>query len=253
MKLKSKSVVLAVAIGIGVVGGTAWAAQTIASIVGADGTIHGCYAQKNGALRVVAEGTACTPPELPIQWNQRGDRGAPGPKGDAGPTGPKGDAGPPGPAVASLAGIPCDTGNIEKPDGRTEVAVAETGLLTLTCRSESANPVLTVALMAGPERCTVVFRIPVCTNVRFSVREVDATGTPVVNGFTCLDPRVRSTFAITCQTQRFAKGTTVHLEPVDAPSGFVPSWTGCDSISSVGVCTFVLSDARTVAVTPIAG
>jgi hypothetical protein len=244
MKLKSKSVVLAVAIGIGVVGGTAWAAQTIASIVGADGTIHGCYAQKNGALRVVAEGTACTPSELSIQWNQRGDRGAPGPKGDAGP---------PGPAVASLAGIPCDTGSIEKPDGRTEVAVAETGLLTLTCRSESASPVLTVALMAGPERCTVVFRVPVCANVRFSVREVDATGTPVANGFSCLDPRARSTFPITCQTQRFAKGTTVHLEPVDPASGFVPSWTGCDSISSAGVCTFVLSDARTVAVTPIAG
>jgi len=50
MKLKSKSVVLAVAIGIGVVGGTAWAAQTIASIVGGDGTIHGCYAQKNGEI-----------------------------------------------------------------------------------------------------------------------------------------------------------------------------------------------------------
>jgi hypothetical protein len=155
--------------------------------------------------------------------------------------------------VGSLAGIPCDTGSVEKPDGRTEVAVAETGLLTLTCRSESANPVLTVALTAGPERCTVILRVPVCANVRFSVREVDAAGAPVANGFSCLDPRVRSTLPITCQTQRFAKGTTVHLEPVDAPSGFVPSWTGCDSTSSAGVCTFVLNDARTVAVLPIAG
>src|SRR5215210_1736271 len=116
MNLKSKSVVLAVAIGIGVVGGTAWAAQTIASIVGADGTIHGCYAQKNGALRVVAEGTACTPRELPIQWNQQGPKGNKGDRGDPGARGPKGDTGPPGPALASLAGIPCDTGSREKPD-----------------------------------------------------------------------------------------------------------------------------------------
>lgn len=244
-----KSVVLAVAIGIGVVGGTAWAAQTIASIVGADGTIHGCYAQKNGALRVVAEGTACNARELSIQWNQQGPKGD---KGDRGAPGPKGDMGPPGPALASLAKIPCDTGSLDKPDGRTEVTVAESGLITLACRSQSTNPVLNVALMAGPEKCTDILGIPVCTNARFSVREVDATGRPVVTGFTCLDPHTRSTFPVTCRTQRFATGATVHLEPFDAPSGFVPLWSGCDSVSGAGVCTVMLTEARTVAVTPAA-
>src|SRR5262245_12725833 len=127
-----KSVVLAAAIGLAALGGTAWAAQTVASIVGADGTIHGCYAQNTGLLRVVAEGTTCNARELPIQWNQQGPTGA---KGDRGARGPKGDAGPPGPA--SLANVPCDTGSLDKPDGRTEVTVAETGLITLACRSAS--------------------------------------------------------------------------------------------------------------------
>ena len=241
-----KSVVLAAAIGLAVLGGTAWAAERVASIVGADGTIHGCYAQNTGLLRVVAEGTTCNARELPIQWNQQGPPGA---KGDRGARGPKGDAGPPGPG--SLANIPCDTGSLDKPDGRTEVAVAETGLITLACRSASTNPVLTVALMAGPEKCTP-FPVPVCTNVRISAREVDATGAPVVNGFACLDPHTRSTLPATCVTQRFAAGTTVHLEPFDMRSGFAPSWTGCDSVSAAGVCTFKLTDVRTIALTPVA-
>jgi len=247
--MKVKSVLLAAAIALGVLGGTAWAAQTIASIVGADGTIHGCYTRNTGLLRVVAEGTTCNGRELPIQWNQQGPKGD---KGDRGARGPKGDTGPPGPALASLAGIPCDTGSLDEPDGRTEVTVAETGVITLACRSASTNPVLNVALMAGPERCTVVLGIPACANVRFSVREVDATGTPVVNGFTCLDPHTRSVFPVTCHTRRFAAGATVHLEPFGAPSGFVPSWSGCDSISAAGVCTFKLTDVRTVTLTPVA-
>lgn len=244
-----KSVVLAAAIGLAVLGGTAWAAQTVAS-VGADGTINGCYTQNTGLLRVVAAGTTCNARELPIQWNQQGPKGA---KGDRGARGFKGDAGPPGPALTSLADIPCDTGSLDKPDGRTEVTVAaETGLITLACRSASTNPVLNVVLMAGPERCTSVLGVPVCTNVRFSAREVDAGGAPVVNSFACLDPHTRSTFPATCHTQRFAAGTTVHLEPFDGPSGFAPSWTGCDSVSAAGVCSFKLTDVRTIALTPAA-
>jgi len=244
-----KSVVLAAAIGVAVLGGTAWAAQTVASIVGADGTIHGCYARNTGLLRVVAEGSTCNARELSIQWNQQGPTGA---KGERGERGPKGDVGPPGPALASLANIPCDTGSLDKPDGRTEVTVAETGVITLACRSATTNPVLNVALMAGPERCTVVLGVLVCTNVRFSAREVDATRTPVVNGFACLDPHTRSTLPATCHTQRFAAGATVHLAPFDAPSGFAPSWTGCDSVSAAGVCTFKLTGVRTIALTPAA-
>jgi hypothetical protein len=107
-----KSVVLAAAIGLAVLGGTAWAAETVASIVGADGTIHGCYAQNTGLLRVVAEGTTCNARELPIQWNQQGPPGA---KGDRGARGPKGDAGPPGPG--SLAKSPAKPAASTNPTG----------------------------------------------------------------------------------------------------------------------------------------
>src|SRR5262245_41703935 len=91
--MKLKSILIAAAIALGVLGGTAWAAQTIGSIVGVDGTIHGCYTTNTGLLRVVAEGTNCTTRELPIQWNQKGPTGD---KGDRGVRGPRGDTGPPG-------------------------------------------------------------------------------------------------------------------------------------------------------------
>ena len=54
--------------------------------------------------------------------------------------------------------------------------------------------------------------VRVLCGVRFSVREVDATGTPVANGFTCADPHTRSTLPATCHTQRFALDATVHLD-----------------------------------------
>lgn len=236
-----KSAVLAVAIAIAAVGGTAWA------IVGADGTINACYSSKKGSLRVVVAGEACAKGELPIQWNQTGPKGDKGDKGDPGQPGPPGDPGP-----ASLAGIPCDTGSPEEPDGQTEVSIAETGEITLFCRSASTNPVLNVVLIAGPEVCVVILGIPVCSTARFSVREVDAAGSPVADGFTCLDPHNLSTFPVTCHTQRFGTGATVHLEAFGAPSGLASSWVGCDSVSGA-VCTFALTDPRTVAVTPVAG
>ena len=247
--MNAKSVAVAVAVGIGAVGGTAWGAQTIASVVGADGVIHGCYEERSGAVRVVEAGAACDRRELPIQWNQQGPKGD---KGDPGQTGPKGDTGPPGPALTSLAGIPCDTDDLDRPDGRTEVTVAATGAMTFACRTSSTNPVLTAALVPGPDVCVVVIGIPVCTKARFSVREVDAAGSPIANGFTCLDPHNLSTFSVMCSTQRFGLGATVRLEAFGAPTGFTPFWEFCDAVSGA-VCTVTLTQARDVFVTPVGG
>src|SRR5580765_4278749 len=69
-------------------GGVAVAATS--GIVGADGTINGCYrdgGNQQGELRVVSDGAACRPNESPISWNQTGP---PGPQGPAGPQGPTG-------------------------------------------------------------------------------------------------------------------------------------------------------------------
>jgi hypothetical protein len=45
--------------------------------------IHGCYAKKGGALRVVKAGAACKTGEMAIAWNKRGPRGPRGPAGSA--------------------------------------------------------------------------------------------------------------------------------------------------------------------------
>lgn len=79
----------AVAIGSGVALG----------VVGADGSINGCYKAENGQLRVIDATGACNRAELPISWNQTGPQGPAGPAGPAGPEGPKGDQGPPGETV----------------------------------------------------------------------------------------------------------------------------------------------------------
>jgi hypothetical protein len=48
-------------------GGAAFAA-----IPGSDGTIHACYQQRSGNLRVVESTDACRSRERPLNWNQRG-------------------------------------------------------------------------------------------------------------------------------------------------------------------------------------
>jgi len=265
MTMNLKSAALAVAAAVGVVGGSAWAAQTVTSMVSANGTIHGCVANAGGALRVVAAGRPCRATETAIQWNQvgprgpKGDTGAPGApgakgdkgdRGDPGPKGDRGDTGPPGPGLTSLAGVPCDTGSLDRPGGRTEVAAAETGVLTLTCRS--ANPTLLVGLAPGPLVCVTVLGITNCFNARFSVRQVDAAGSPVANGFVCNAATSQGPFGQSCSTQRFAVGGTARLEAFGAPEGFVPSWTGCDSVAGA-VCTVAVSDGRGVSVVPVAG
>jgi hypothetical protein len=98
-RLSRRSLAVGVAVAIAGGGGTAWAVDTIASIVGSDGVIHGCYAERAGSLRVVAAGSPCAKGEQAIQWNQQGPAGATGSQGPAGAVGSQGPAGPAGQAA----------------------------------------------------------------------------------------------------------------------------------------------------------
>ncbi|HVL94960.1 MAG TPA: hypothetical protein VM266_03795 [Solirubrobacteraceae bacterium] len=75
--------------------------------------IFACASERDGALRMVAPGTACGNRERPVQWSVAGPQGpvgatgpqgpaggpgAQGPAGDTGPQGPAGERGPQGPA-----------------------------------------------------------------------------------------------------------------------------------------------------------
>ena len=95
MRLTKRTTIIAVAavIGLGVSGGTAYAAGLIPS---ADGTIHACYNPTNGNTRVVAAGTKCRTHEKALVWNQTGPVGPQGPQGATGPAGPAGPQGPAG-------------------------------------------------------------------------------------------------------------------------------------------------------------
>jgi len=251
---------------------TATARIASAAIVGPDGTINACYLQKNGALRVVNAGQPCDKGEIPLQWNQKGpkgDTGSAGPQGVAGATGPAGTTGPagaqgppgdmgaqgppgpqgdPGPALTSLDDVPCDTGSLDKPDGRivTSVDVA-TGGMTLECLSASTNPVLTVRLWNGPPGCVIT---PIYTCIHLDAQEVDASGTPVEDGFTCsFLGSLGFAPLFPCSTQRFPSGAIVRLNPSDLPSGIGASWSGCDSVSGT-TCTVTVTGDRTVDLVP---
>jgi hypothetical protein len=109
-----------VAIGVGVAG---------AQIPSPDATIHGCYAAKGGAVRIIdgdPGGQTCTPKtEVSLNWNQRG---ATGPAGPAGPVGPSGPAGPKGDTGATgAAGPKGDTGatGAQGPKGDTGATGAQ--------------------------------------------------------------------------------------------------------------------------------
>jgi hypothetical protein len=101
-----------------VVAGIAYAA-----IPDPSGLIHGCYATKNGALRVIAPPAKCASTELALDWNQQGMQGPAGPKGDTGGPGPAGQAGPTGaqgpPGVVASGG---SYGNAPSPLDTTQWA-----------------------------------------------------------------------------------------------------------------------------------
>jgi hypothetical protein len=89
-------VVAAVGVAVLLVGG----GVAFATIPGSGGAISGCYAKKDGTLRVIDSGAQCKIGENVLTWNQTGLQGAPGP---AGPQGPKGDTGPQGPPGPSAS------------------------------------------------------------------------------------------------------------------------------------------------------
>ena len=66
-------------------------------------TINACYSDRNGALRIVVDSSACSKSETYISWNQAGPSG---PQGPAGPTGPTGATGPAGVANGITRGNP---------------------------------------------------------------------------------------------------------------------------------------------------
>lgn len=167
---RARVTALAVVGTVAALAGTAWATGAVSAVVGADGSINGCYKQQNGQLRVAAAGEACGPSELAIQWSQRGPSGAAGPqgiqgpvgpqgprgeqgpagdqgpKGDQGPAGDSGPPGPPGPAgegatlanLGDLDGIPCGTGagagvtRLTYTSGAVAISCAATVSYTLT-------------------------------------------------------------------------------------------------------------------------
>lgn len=67
-------------------GGGAYAATN--GIPGPDGSIHACYAKRDGSLRVVPAGDRCPARQHALKWQQRGPRGFRGLRGFAGARGP---------------------------------------------------------------------------------------------------------------------------------------------------------------------
>ena len=92
----------AVAVSAAVVGGAMLASGAALANHDAE-TLHGCYNNRTGALRVVLDGSQCERSESPIEWSREGPAGPAGPAGPQGPVGETGPAGPQGPAGADGA------------------------------------------------------------------------------------------------------------------------------------------------------
>ncbi len=130
----------------------ATSAAAVASIPDPYGTIHACYANKSGALRVIDSAEAsCAAKETALEWGFSGQAGPAGPEGPAGAQGPQGPAGPPGPAgpagsegpqgPAGPAGAqgPVGPPGAAGPQGPPGPAGGFTGLVTRT-DSDFASP-----------------------------------------------------------------------------------------------------------------
>ena len=112
------------------------AGAALAAIPDGNGVIHACRKVDGGALRVVANASACRHGERSLAWNQRGAIGPTGPTGPAGPqgaTGAQGPQGPAGPGLASfdsLAGLGCTIGGQA---GAISIAYDGSGLAQIHC------------------------------------------------------------------------------------------------------------------------
>src|SRR5262245_32218686 len=68
------------------VGGIAYAS------IPSGGSISACYANKDGAVRIIDSAQQCGPKETAISWSQQGPSGPSGPGGASGPSGPAGSS-----------------------------------------------------------------------------------------------------------------------------------------------------------------
>ncbi|MGB7819061.1 MAG: hypothetical protein WBL35_10060, partial [Ornithinibacter sp.] len=83
---------------IGAAAATVLAAAGVAAAApSSDGTLHACYDEQSGQLRLVDPDTGtpkgCGKKEGAVTWNEQGPQGDPGPAGPAGPSGATGPAG----------------------------------------------------------------------------------------------------------------------------------------------------------------
>lgn len=178
--MSRKQVVVMVAAGaFAAAAGTAWATGAVSSIVGADGTINGCYRAaggddnqgRQGQLRIVAAGEQCKKNEQAIQWSQKGPKGdtgaigatgTDGAKGDAGDLGSQGPAGPQG-SIGPL-GAKGDTGDVggAGPQGPQGIVglVGATGQLGLAGPQGSPGPAGLAGGVAGWQRVGADIAIP---------------------------------------------------------------------------------------------
>src|SRR6266480_803225 len=93
MGTKTRWALVALAASVLVLGG----GMAYASIPDSNGAIHGCYAQRDGSLRVIdAPSQTCGSKETALNWN------AQGPQGPAGPQGPPGASGVSGYEVVTV-------------------------------------------------------------------------------------------------------------------------------------------------------
>jgi hypothetical protein len=82
--VKSRSLIAVGVVGLGTLGA---GVAGVAAAAGQGGTIHGCVAKSDGALRVVKHSGDCSRHERPLSFNARGPRGPQGPAGGPGSSG----------------------------------------------------------------------------------------------------------------------------------------------------------------------
>jgi hypothetical protein len=159
-----------------------------ASIPDSGGAIHGCYASKDGALRVIDPGageTCDTRRETALDWNQTGPQGPQGTQGNTGATGPAGPAGPQGPAGTSHAysaeggGIvlgtsPTDVVSVTVPDG-TYVVWAQTHLYGGIRSTSTPEPFVSCSLPGSPYASTSVVLQQVATTGSFTTTHANVS------------------------------------------------------------------------------
>lgn len=100
-----------------------------------NGFIHGCVDKATGALRVIdpANDETCTAGENPLNFNQQGPQGVPGPPGT--------------PAVKLFARL-SSAGTVRTASGLTTVSHNNTGIYDLTFAQDVANCAATASVDA---------------------------------------------------------------------------------------------------------